>query len=85
MHEDDDSKKAVEKARREAIKDRPLHRNIKYPAFMNISRDEAIKRLQTVNIKLFINDMEMTDNPDIFVNYVIQEKKTKVSLKFKCY
>ena len=45
MHEDDDSKKAVEKARREAIKDRPLHRNIKYPAFMNISRDEAIKRL----------------------------------------
>ena len=40
MHEDDDSKKAVEKARRETIKDRPLHRNIKYPAFMNISRDE---------------------------------------------
>ena len=87
MHEDDDSKKAVEKARREAIKNRPLHRNIKYPAFMNISRDEAIKKLKQLKgcgqlifcpssrgLNYLATTWKMADNPDIFVNYVIQEK-----------
>ena len=62
MHEDDDSKKAVEKARREAIKDRPLHRNIKYPAFMNISTDEAIKKLKHLKGcgQLILNYLSMT-------------------------
>ena len=86
-HKDDDSNEAVKRARREAIKNRPLHRNIKYPAFMNISRDEALKKLKASKgcgqlifrpssrgLNYLSMTWKMADNPDIFVNYVIQEK-----------
>jgi len=85
-HPDDDSKKAVIRARKEAIKNRPLHRNIKYPFFFNITRSEAEKKLAAEGAMevLFrpssrgLSHLSMTwkmaDNPDIIVHYVIEEK-----------
>eukprot|EP01083_Nonionella_stella_P000049 139_1 len=86
-HPDDDSRKAVDKARRAAIRNRPLHRNIKYAAFFNISRDDAITKLRqskgcgqlifrpsSRGLNYLSMTWKMADNPDIFVHYVIAEK-----------
>lgn len=85
-HEDDDSKKAVIRARKEAIKNRPLHRNIKYPFFFNITRQEAEKKLaadggmevlfrpSSRGLSHLSMTWKMADNPDIIVHYVIQER-----------
>jgi len=86
-HEDDDSKKAVIRARKEAIKNRPLHRNIKYPFFFNITRQEAEKKLAAADggmevlfrpssrgLSHLSMTWKMADNPDIIVHYVIEER-----------
>merc|ERR1712228_88999 len=85
-HDDDDSKKAVDIERRQRIKNRPLHRNIKYPAFYNISRDEAVNKLKQSSqgtllfrpssrgLSYLSMTWKMADNPDIFVHFLIEER-----------
>merc|ERR1719206_673327 len=86
-HADDDSHAAIKRARRKQMKNRPLHRNIKYPFFENVSRDEAVAKLAAMpgaghllfrpssrGLNYLSMTWKMADNPDIFVNYLIEEK-----------